>query len=588
MNIKRFKNTVAVVLMTALMFSMTACNFGKNAENTQKAFDDFTWRVFEENVTADTITLHYTLADPKGYGIEAPEVTLGEVDFSEETMKEEQQEIKELLKEMEGFNYKKLTKDQQLTYDILKQDLQLSLEFYDFVYLYEPFAYTSGLQANIPITLSEYKFYSEQDVEDYLTILELIPDYFNDYLEFERVKSEKGLFMNENCAEEVIRQCSDMIADPKNIVLIPTFESRIEKVEGLSEAEKGTYIEENYNAVMEYVIPAYENTIDAFEELKTTGENDLGLSYLENGEEYYRYLLAADVGTDKTPEEVIKMLDEALDETMSELYTAVMADYEGYLAYFDAYETLYENNQNDPAQTIRFFEKAMGEQFPELPQVEFTVTPVHESLESSVSPAFYMLPAIDRYEDNSIHINEGSTGVGALWATLAHEGIPGHMFQNVYFLSQNPEPIRKLLSFGGYDEGWATYVEMMSYEYYDFEKPLYGDMERINAELNLLISARVEIGVNYEGWTLEETESYLADMGMDDSVAQELMDYVIAEPANYQMYCTGWLEFEQLRDFAESKLGNRFDEAEFHEVLLSAGPCQFNILRERVIEYTNQ
>ena len=585
---KRLKNTVAVILMTALMFSMTACNFGQNAENTQKAFDDFTWRVFEENVTVDTITLHYTLADPQGFGIEAPEVTLGEVDFSEETMKKEQQEIKELLKEMEGFQYKQLTKEQQLTYDILKQDLQLSLEFYDFVYLYEPFAYTSGLQANIPITLSEYKFYSEQDVEDYLTILELIPDYFNDYLEFERVKSEKGLFMNENCAEEVIRQCSDMIADPENIVLIPTFESRIEKVEGLSEAEKGAYIEENYNAVMEYVIPAYENTIDVFEELKTTGENDLGLSYLENGEEYYRYLLAADVGTDKTPEEVIKMLDEALDETLSELYTVVMADYDGYMAYFDAYETLYENNQNDPAQTIRFFEEAMGERFPELPQVEFTVTPVHESLQSSVSPAFYMLPALDRYEDNSIYINEGSGVGGALWATLAHEGIPGHMFQNVYFLSQNPEPIRKLLSFSGYDEGWATYVEMMSYDYYEFEEPIYGSLERINAELNLLISARVEIGVNYEGWTLEDTEGYLTEMGMDDSVAQELMDYVIAEPANYQMYCTGWLEFEQLRDFAESKLGNRFDEAEFHEVLLSAGPCQFNILRERVIEYTNQ
>ena len=87
---KRFKNTVVVILMMALMFSMTAC--GK-AENVQKAFDEFTWRMFEENVTADTITLHYTLADPEGYGIEAPEVTLGEVDFSEETLQEEQQEV---------------------------------------------------------------------------------------------------------------------------------------------------------------------------------------------------------------------------------------------------------------------------------------------------------------------------------------------------------------------------------------------------------------------------------------------------------------------------------------------------------------
>ena len=582
---KRIKNAISMMLIVMLMVSLAAC--GK-AEDVQKAFDEFTWRIFEENVTVDTITLHYTLANPDGYGIESPEVTLGEVDFSEETLQEEQKEIKELLKELEGFNYKQLTEEQQLTYDILKQDLQLSLESYDFIYLYEPFAYTSGLQANIPITLSEYKFYDEGDVEDYLTLLELIPDYFNEYLEFERIKSEKGLFMNENCAEEVIRQCSDMIADPENMVLIPTFESRIEKVEGISADEKQAYIDANYEAVMEYVIPAYETTIDVFEELKTTGENDLGLKYLENGQAYYRYLLASDVGTDRTPEEVIQLLDEALDDTLSELYTVVMADYDGYLAYFDAYESLYTNHHNDPAQTIRFFEETMGDRFPELPKVEFTVTPVHESLQSSVSPAFYMLPAIDRYEDNSIYINEGSDSVGSLWATLAHEGIPGHMYQNVYFLSQNPEPIRKLLSFSGYDEGWATYVEMMSYEYYDFEEPIYGSLERINAQLNLLISARVEIGVNYEGWTLEDTEDYLTEMGMESDAAQDIMEYVIAEPVNYQMYCTGWLEFEELRSFAEGRLGAEFNEAEFHEVLLQAGPCQFDILRKLVIEYINQ
>ena len=584
---KRIKQTVAWLLVMILMISMTACE-KENKADVQKAFDDFTWRLFEENVTLDTVTLHYTLADPAGFGIEEPEVTLGEVDYSEETLAEEQKEIQDDLNELTSFNYQLLTEEQQLTYDILKQDLELSLESYQYVYLYEPFAYTSGLQVNVPITLSEYKFYDEGDVEDYLTLLEQLPDYFNEYLEFERVKSEKGLFMNENCAEEVIRQCSDMIADPENVVLIPTFESRIEEVEGLTEDEKAVYIEENYNAVMEYVIPAYEATIDVFEELKSTGENELGLKYLENGQEYYRYLLASNVGTKRTPEEVIELLDEATEDALTELYTLVMADYEGYEAYFEAYNTLYENNENDPAQTIRFFEEAMADRFPELADVEFTVTPVHESLESSVSPAFYMLPAIDRYEDNSIYINEGTDSVGALWATLAHEGIPGHMYQNVYFLSQNPEPIRKLLSFSGYDEGWATYVEMMAYEYYDYEEPIYGILERINSELNLLISARVEIGVNYEGWTLEETEGYLTDMGMDSSVAQELMDYVIAEPANYQMYCTGWLEFEELRSLAESRLGDEFNEAEFHEVLLQAGPCQFDILRKLVIEYINQ
>ena len=574
-----------LLLAAVVVLSMTACT---KRENDQQAFEEFLQREFEEAVTMDTITLHYTLADPEGYGIEEPEVTWGEVDFSEDGLTEEKKEIQETLDELLGFNYKTLNQEQRLIYNILKQDLELSLEFYEYVDLYEPFAYTSGLQANIPITLSEYKFYDEGDVQDYLTLLELMPDYFDVFLEFECVKAEKGLFMNQNCAEEVIRQCRDMIADPENMVLIPTFESRIEKVEGLSEEAKEAYIAENYQKVMNAVLPAYERIIEVFEQLKTTGENDLGLAYMENGQEYYAYLLATDVGTDRTPEEVIQLLDETVSDRLSQLYTIAMADYDGYLAYFDAYETLYEQNQKDPAQTIRFFEEAMGERFPELPSVQFTVTPVHESLESSVSPAFYMLPALDRYEENSIYINGGNANTNSLWSTLAHEGIPGHMYQNVYFLAQNPQPIRKLLSFNGYEEGWATYVEMMSYDYYEYAEPIYADLERINGELNLLISARVEIGVNYEGWTLEETEEYLTQIGMDSSIAQDLMDYVIAEPVNYQMYCIGWLEFEELRSFAESRMGSQFDEAEFHEVLLEAGPCQFNILRKLVTQYTNQ
>lgn len=582
---KQFRNTVISILLAALMLSTVACT---SAKEEQQAFDDFTWKVFEEAVTADTVTLHYTLADPEGYGIEAPEVTLGEVDFSEEALAEDQKETKDLMKELGGFNYKKLTEEQQLTYDIVKQYLEQSLKSYDYVYQMEPFAYTSGIQANIPITLSEYKFYNQDDVEDYLTLLEQIPEYFDAYLELEREKSERGLFMNEHCAEEVIRQCSDMIADPDSIVLIPTFDTRIEQVEGLSDEQIQAYKEENHDAVMEYVIPTYEKTIEVFEELKTTGSNDLGLKYLEKGEEYYQYLLNMDVGTDRTPEQVIELLDGAIDESMTELYSVVMADYAGYEAYINSYETLYEKNENTPAETIRFFEDAMADRFPQIPEIEFTVTPVDKSLESSVSPAFYMIPALDRYEENTIHINEGSENGGPLWSTLAHEGIPGHMYQNVFFLSQNPEPIRTQMNFSGYTEGWATYVEMMAYDYYDYEEDVFSKIERINAELNLLISARVEIGVNYEGWTLEETEDYLSDIGMDGSVAEDIMNYVIAEPVNYQMYCTGWLEFEELRTYAQEKLGDRFDETKFHEVLLTTGPAPFSVVRQQVEAYIKE
>ena len=66
------------------------------------------------------------------------------------------------------------------------------------------------------------------------------------------------------------------------------------------------------------------------------------------------------------------------------------------------------------------------------------------------------------------------------------------------------------------------------------------------------------------------------------------MNYVIAEPANYQMYVLGWLEFEELRDYAETELGDKFDECDFHQIILDAGPCQFYLLQDKVEQYVNQ
>lgn len=576
---KRMKNTMVFLLIAAMMLTLSSCV----GRNEQEAFDEYTWALFEDTATANTINLNYLLKDPKAYGITASEVTLGEVDFSEEALAEDKKELEKTWKELKAFEYRKLSEKQQLTYDVLDSYMETQLKSYDFIDLYEPFAFTSGEHANMPIVLASYRFDDAEDVEDYLKILELLPDYFDELLEFEKEKSEKGLFMSETCAENVIQQCRDYIANPEHNVLIETFQDRIEKVADLTEQQIQEYVSANHDAVLEYVIPAYENTIAVFEELKSTGQNSLGLAYYEDGQEYYQYLLESQVGTDRTAEEVIRMIEEATDQAMQEMYKAAMADQEGYSSYMENYGNLYK--ELDLMKGIRDMEKSMSNRFPQIPPIEFTVTPVHESMQSITSPAYYIKTPIDDYQNNSIFTNETGSTSGSLWSTLAHEGIPGHMYQRVYYLSQDPEPIRNILDFNGYTEGWAVYVEMMSFAYYDFEEELYGKMEMYNDQLNLLISARTEIGVNYEGWMLEDVEDYLVSMGVNAEAAQGIMDYVIAEPANYQMYCIGWLEWEALRDYAEEELGDRFDEAQFHQALLDVGPCQFSILQAQLDEY---
>ena len=587
---KKLKQFTAIALVVAMTFSMAGCEKNRNsssAKKEQEKFDTYLQESFEESVTDDTVTLHYSIAHPENYGITPPEVTLGEVDFSEETLAEEVAEIEEEMKELEAFDYELLTDDQQLTYDIVKDLLKTNLLSYDNPYLYEPFAYTSGLQSNLPITMSEYTFYDEDDVKDYLILLNQVPDYYQQCLDFEKVKSEKGFFMSDTSADEVIRQCQEYIADPENNLLIATFNDRIGDVPGMTPEKIEDYKKQNHDAVINSVVPAYENVISTFESLKGTGKNDLGLVHFEGGADYYKYLLKSKVGTDKTPEEVITKLDAEIAEVMQELYGLAMVNYAAYEGYMTDYESLY--GDLDTVETIRYFEDMCVDKFPEIPEINFTVTPVHESLEGIVSPAFYMTPPMDDYANNSIYINEGSDSASGLWSTLAHEGIPGHMYQFVYFLSNDPEPLRTLLSFNGYQEGWATYVELMSYDYYDkYADEAYADIEAINGKLNLLVSARIEIGVNYEGWNLEETANYMNTNGFNGEAAQEIMDYVIAEPGNYQMYVLGWLEFEELKEYAQEELGDKFNEVEFHKVILDAGPCQFYILEDLVKEYVKE
>ena len=85
-------------------------------------------------------------------------------------------------------------------------------------------------------------------------------------------------------------------------------------------------------------------------------------------------------------------------------------------------------------------------------------------MEEHLSPAFYMIPAIDNTEENVIYINRAHMNDDlTLFTTLAHEGYPGHLYQTVYYENTDPDPIRSVMDFGGYVEGWATYAEMGSY-----------------------------------------------------------------------------------------------------------------------------
>lgn len=576
MFIRKIKLYILLGLFSLSAVLGLACDRPSVKESQQSLFDEFITEVFTREVQSDTLSLNYTLARPEEYGIIHTETTLGE--YSIDHMKEELLYTEQYLNNLKKFNYNELTTNQQLTYDILLHSLELEMQLGDYLYYLESLGPTTGLQAQLPILLAEYNFYDKDDIDRYLELLICVKDYFEDVAEFEREKSREGLFMTDAVADRIIEQCEAFIANPEQNLLIEYFNEKIDSFEGLSKEERDIYKKENRKSVLEYVIPSYEILIDVLHELKGTGLNEAGLYYYPEGQAYYELITKIKTGSDKSMKEIIDMLDTAMGDGTLEITKQVLSD----PMIFDKFESFTSFPLTDPELILEDLKTQILEDFPEPVDVNCDIKYVHESLSDYLSPAMYLIPAIDNYSNNNIYINGNDIDtLSTIYTTVAHEGYPGHLYQNVYFRNQNPAPIRNLLSFLGYDEGWATYVEYYSFQFSGIDEDLAGLLE-VNSEMVLIMYARADIGIHYEGWSKAKAISYIKQFAGDEETSAKIYKVLLEEPGIYLPYGVGYMEIKELRDIAETTLGDTFNLKGFHQFILDIGPAPFGIIEDHM------
>ncbi len=548
----------------------------RTEKQARSDFDKLLQDIFKEEVCDDSVTLNYILKDKKKYGIEKMEPTLGS--YSLKNMEGSLLVSENRVATLETYDYNKLTEEQQLIYDITYLMSKQNLESADFLLYSECLGPTSGIQAQLPVLLSEYNFYEKQDVEDYLALIALVPDYFGQIVEFQKEKSKAGLFMSDTTAQAIIEQCGELIKKPEEFYLISVFDKKIKEAEWLSEEEKQEYIAKNKEAVTKKMIPAYQSLIDGLKGLKGTGKNENGLCFLEKGREYYAYLLKRMTGSSRTPEEVNDLLDEKIDGQKK-----IMADIIAKKpdAYYDAQDVTYQ--YNTPQKVIAHMKTAIQKDFPALDEnITCDVKEVDKSQEEYMSPAFYLSPAIDNYQKNVIYVNHDERyDLSKAFTTVAHESYPGHLYQTCYFNGTNPNPLRNIIDVTGYTEGWGTYAEIYSYDFAEINKDV-ANLLKANTLSTLFLYAKADLGVNYLGWDYDELNDYLGKFGFSKSSARTIFDSMVAEPVSYMPYALGYLEIEALLEQAKESLGEGFALKDFHEFFLSIGPCPFAIIQDRL------
>jgi len=544
-----------------------------HAESSDRQFRTFTRRLFQTEVSANTISLHYTLRSPSDYGIADIPATYGSLSSDPVAAKAS---VRNVLSSLQEFDPGTLSSENALTFKILDTYLENASTGTDYLLYQEPLGPVSGIHTQLPVLLSEYSFYDTQDVETYLALLKETPAYFDSVIQFEQKKAASGLFMPDYQVDSVLDTCQSFIDMGKENYLVSTFDERIASLDLLPENRKDSFRAENMELVTEEIYPAYQNLITAIKSLKGKGTNEQGLSHFPYGKKYYEYLVRQTTGCNESVSRLRLMTRAQILEDLNAMQKVL----------FPADAALNQASvleQTPPDSMLDDLRSKITDTFPEIPDVDFQVKYVPESMQDYLSPAFYMIPAIDNLTENVIYINNGQTASGLnLYTTLAHEGYPGHLYQTVYFSASEPDPIRSILDFGGYVEGWATYAEMMSYYLAPLSKTEASLLQK-NSSVILGLYALADMGIHYDGWSVTDTVRFFSDYGINDANAvQSVYELIIGSPANYLKYYIGYLKFYELKKEMADALGNQFSQKEFHRAVLDVGPAPFEIVYDEV------
>ena len=432
-----------------------------------------------------------------------------------------------------------------------------------------------------------------------------------------------------------------------------TFSERLQPllVKGLLSREKAEhYVILNDQLLRTVLLPAYQTLGDGLFLLKEqTASSTAGLSSLPLGHQYYEALLASSTGSSRSIAEIKELLltqfeaecdilrslaQESTQESASDFGQHKNASQSVNSSSSDLGSSLENIFQNaSPQQMLADLQEQMASDFPAFPGTEALpraeVKAVSACLEPYCAPAFYLTAPLDDSSSNAIYINESDAPTALeLYTTLAHEGYPGHLYQTVYHNrrimaqilpgkgnvpSKSNVPVerkvpsgsnvsgkslrdtsypflaRELLSFPGYQEGWAVYVEFIAYDYAADLARASGSpalaveiqQEKHSRSLQLCLYSVIDLLIHSENASKERIGKLLANVGITNPASLDaIYDYIAEEPANYLKYYLGYLEFCSLKEQAKALWGTTYSDLNFHTFILDCGPSPFGLLQE--------
>lgn len=549
-------------------------NFTK-VEHTgaQAEFDKLLDELVVELADGAGISLHFIFENPENFGIQKA-LDFGAIEEEEKVYEDFADLCKRYKERLNGIDYNALTGGQRVNYDRLVHEFEsgiksMSLNRNTYCSL---FSINNNAISNLSTLVTEYPLLNRQDAEDLIVILDDLPRYLDKVIE-QAKKSyiTDGCLLTDAMLDEVTGKVADLLVSEDNPWVDAFFENL--KQARLGEDEAQDLIERFKSKLFGTVFPALKKFGEEAEAMRANvSKEPFGMCKLEGGKEYFEYLAQETLGTSMNGYEMLEYMQKHFDTEYNELVSVILSDMSILSKY--PYADYKETDANKILDSLKEYIKT---DYPAIPETDYIVSSLPKALQIPGVLAYFLTPQYDNQARKVIRFNPkgiDQNDLAGFFSTLAHEGYPGHLYQNEFFANcEGYHPVNMMFNYTGYMEGWAVVAGQEAYNYIIPDKNV-AYISTVDYNISMELVSIAALGVHYAGWTVEDISQFMAPYGYD-MYAESFYNEVLADPVVYLPYTLGRCLMLDTMDKLK-EMG--YTDMEAKTAILNVGPCTFDVL----------
>jgi uncharacterized protein (DUF885 family) len=487
-----------------------------------------------------------------------------------------------------------LTPADRLTYRFMRWDAADRLAGMAFDQDRMPFNSDSGFYATLTYAANRTHVRTKAEAEAWLACLDAAPDYYAANIANARRGVATGFVQPRLIVDavlEIARKQADTALDEDG--LLSPFNGAGDQTQMAEWKARARQL------LADKVRPAQRAFVTFLEqEYRPAAPESLAARDLPNGEAYYTWAVRHHTTTSLTPDAVHDIGLKEVARIRAEMEalirrTGFTGSFAEFLTFLRTDPRFYVTTRQALLEKASEIAKRIDDQLPahfgRLPRLTYGVREVPRDIEDTYTTGRYFPGDAAKGIAGGFMVNTGKLDQRPLYelpALALHEAVPGHHLQtSLAGELEDVPPFRRRAYLNAYGEGWGLYSEQLGEEM-GIYRDEYERFGRLSFDMWRACRLVADTGIHWKHWTLDQARACFTDNTAlaPHNIETELRRY-IGWPGQALAYKIGELKLLDLRQRAQEKLGDRFNERAFHDAVLLSGSLPLDLLEGQVNDW---